>query len=96
MREEQQHHPEHLSERLKEVPEFIKEQFGTMEQQPPNRPSFLFVVLLSGLAIIVIFIVAIFVLHLGGAGLTKHSFRKQPTSQVVMPSLPASAARLPA
>jgi hypothetical protein len=91
MREEQQH-PEHLSERLKQVPEFVKEQFGTVEQQPPNKPSFLFVVLLSGAAIIVIFIIAIFVLHLDGGRLTRERSHKHPTSQLVLPVSPAREA----
>ncbi len=93
MSEEHQHSGEHLSERLKEVPGFIKQQFSTVEQEPPNRPSFLLVVLLSGAAIIVIFIVAIIVLHLGGAGLTRHSFHKHPTSRLVMPAPSASPVR---
>jgi hypothetical protein len=90
---DEQQHSEHLSDRLKEVPGFIKEQFGTVEQEPPNRPSFLFVVLLAGAVVIAIFIVALLILHSGGAGLTRHSLRKHPTSQMVMPASSASAVR---
>jgi hypothetical protein len=87
---EEHQHPEHLSDRLKEVPGFIKEQFGTIEQEPPNKPSFLLIVALFGATIIVIFIIAIFILHLGGAGLTKHSVRHHPTSRLVMPTAPST------
>jgi len=34
-----------------------------IEQRPPNGPNFLLVVLLFGAAILVIFVIAIFVLH---------------------------------
>jgi len=56
-----------------------------LEQQPPNRPNFLKIVLLSGAAIIVIFIIAIFVLHMDGGRLTHERYRKQPTSRLVLP-----------
>lgn len=92
MSEEHQHH-EHLSERLKEVPGFLKDQFGTIEQQPPKKPSFLLITILFGATIIAIFILAIIILHSGGAGLTKHSFRKHPTSRLVMPAPSASPVR---
>ena len=90
---EEHQHPEHLSDRLKEVPGFVKQQFGTIEQEPPNKPSFLLIVLLFAATIIVIFVVAIVILHSGGAGLTKHSFRKHPTSRLVLPAPSASPVR---
>jgi hypothetical protein len=88
MKDEEQH-PEHLSDRLKEeVPKFMKEQFGHIEQQPPNKPSFLFVVLLSGLTLIIIFIIAWTILRWGGgARFLNRSHRKAPTSQLIMPAV---------
>jgi hypothetical protein len=62
-----------------------------LEQQPPNRPNFLMVVLCAGAAIIVIFIIAIFVLHLDGGRLTRQHYRKHPTSQLVLPPPAARA-----
>lgn len=96
MSDEHQHSGEHLSERLKEVPGFLKKQFGTVEQEPPNKPSFLLIVLLFGATIIAVFIVAIIILHSGGAGLTRHSFRKDPTSRLVMPAPVSASARFAA
>lgn len=61
-----------------------------LEQEPPNRPSFLLVVLLSGAAIIVIFLIAYFVLDLGNSGLVPKHHYKDPTSLLVMPA-PAGA-----
>jgi hypothetical protein len=57
-----------------------------LEQQPPNRPNFLMVVLIAGATIIVIFIIAIFVLHVDGGRLTGQRFRRHPTSQLMLPS----------
>lgn len=86
---------QHLSARLKEeVPEFVERQFGHIEQQPPNKPSFLLVVLLSAVVLIIIFILAIVVLHLGGGKFGAHSFRRHPTSQLVLP-MPMPSTRLP-
>lgn len=94
MSDEHQHSGEHLSDRLKEVPGFLKEQFGTFEQEPPHKPSFLLITLLFGATIIAIFVIAIIILHLGGAGLTKHSFHKHhPTSRLMMPAPSESPAR---
>jgi hypothetical protein len=75
--------PEHLSDRLKGLPDELKNL--QLEQSPPNSPSFLLVVLLAGAAIIIIFIVAIFVLHLDGGRLFGHH-PKHATSQLVLPS----------
>lgn len=57
-----------------------------LEQQPPNKPSFLLVVLLSGAAIIVIFLIAYFVLDLGNSGMVPKRKPKHPTSQLVLPA----------
>jgi hypothetical protein len=84
MKEERE---QHLSDRLKEeVPRFVEQQFGHIEQVRPKKPSFLFVVLLAGGVLIVLFILAIIVLYLGGSNLRGHSFRKHPTSQLVLPA----------
>jgi len=56
-----------------------------LEQEPPNRPNFLMVVLLSAAALIVIFILAIIVLHVSGGRLTRERYRKQPTSELMLP-----------
>lgn len=75
--------PEHLSDRLKGLPNELKNL--QLEQSPPNSPSFLLVVILSGVALIIIFILAIFVLHLDGGKLFNRH-RQHPTSQLVLPS----------
>ena len=56
-----------------------------LEQEPPNKPNFLGILLLAAGAIIVIFIIAIFVLHLDGGRRTHERFRKHPTSELVLP-----------
>lgn len=84
------HHAEQLPDHLKELSHDLKQQFTHLEQEPPNKPSFLLVVLLSGVAIIIVFILAIILLHLGGNRFGAHSFRKHPTSQLILPSGPAS------
>jgi hypothetical protein len=75
--------PEHLSDRLKEIPEDLKK--IQLEQYPPNQPNFLTVVLLFAAALIVIFILAIFFLHLDRGKLFRH-LRSQPASQLVLPA----------
>ncbi len=57
-----------------------------IEQLPPNQPSFLTVVLLFAAALIVILILAIFFLHLDAGRLFRHH-HKEPTSQLVLPSV---------
>jgi hypothetical protein len=64
-----------------------------LEQEPPERPNFLLVVLLFGATIIVVFVVAYFVLHWRGARIVPKHFNKHPTSRLVMP-LPAHNASL--
>jgi hypothetical protein len=60
-----------------------------LEQLPPNQPSFLTVVLLFAAALIVIFILAIFFLHLDRGKLyRRHTVH--PTSQLILPSGPSS------
>jgi hypothetical protein len=80
--------PEHLSDRLKEIPEDLKK--IQIEQLPPNQPSFLTVVLLFAAALIVIFLLAIFFLHLD-AGKLFRRHPQQPTSQLILPFAPASS-----
>ena len=80
------------SGRLKELSKELEQQFTHIEQQPPNKPSFLLVVLLSGAAIIFIFIVAWAILRWGGgARFLNKSDRKVPTSQLILPARPATA-----
>jgi hypothetical protein len=63
-----------------------------LEQQPPNRPNFLAVLLMAAGAILVIFIIAWVVVRWGGgAKFLKKSETKAPTSQLVMPALPQPA-----
>lgn len=91
---DERHHLEEISTRVKEeLPEFLEKQFGHIEQRPPNRPSFLLVVLLSAGVIIIIAILAVLILHLGGANTTAHPFRKHPTSQLIQPPPPAVPVR---
>ena len=82
---DQDHQPENLPDHLKDLSAELKQQFTHIEQQPPNKPSFLLVVLLSGVALIVIFILAVILLHLGGNRFGTHTFRKHPTSQLLLP-----------
>ncbi|HTV08301.1 MAG TPA: hypothetical protein VMD97_04570 [Candidatus Aquilonibacter sp.] len=83
---DQQHHSEPLSTRVKEeLPEFLEQQFGHFEQHPPHKPSFLTVVLIACAVMLLIFIVALIVLHLRGSDLG-HFFRRQPTSQLFLPA----------
>ena len=83
---DQDHHPEHLPDHLKDLSEDLKQQFTHLEQEPPNKPSFLLVVLLSGVALIVLFILAIILVHLRGNRFGAHSFRAHPTSELVLPN----------
>jgi hypothetical protein len=53
-----------------------------LEQYPPNRPNFLVVVLLAAVALLILFIVAIFFLHIRGNRLLRHPYRQTPTSQI--------------
>lgn len=55
-----------------------------LEQEPPNRPSFLTVVLLSGAAIIVIFLIAYFVLDWSNSGIVPKRHFKHPNSQLIL------------
>ena len=71
------------------IPRYMK-----LEQQPPNKPNFLLVVLISGAAILVLFVIALFVLHVDRRALMHGSFRRVPTSQLVLPGAPQDAARL--
>jgi hypothetical protein len=80
---DQPRQPEHLSDRLKGLPSELENL--QLEQLPPNKPSFLLVVILAGVALIIVFIVAIFVLHLDGGRLFNHH-QKHATSQLVLPS----------
>jgi hypothetical protein len=82
---DQNDRPEPLSDRLKEDLKHIQ-----LEQLPPNQPSFLTVVLLFAGALIVIFILAIFFLHLDRGKLFRRN-RPHPTSQLVLPSIPSSS-----
>jgi hypothetical protein len=80
---EEQHHP---SDRRKELSRELEQQFGHLEQQPPNKPSFLLVVLIAAAVIIVVFITAWVVIRWGGgAHFLSHAHRKAPTSQLVLP-----------
>ncbi|HZQ42399.1 MAG TPA: hypothetical protein VFA99_04070 [Acidobacteriaceae bacterium] len=76
---------EELHQHLKEIPQHLKEIPYQLEQQPPNKPSFLTVVILSGVAIIILFIIAIIVLHLAH-GRLEHPFRGHPSSQLILPA----------
>ena len=80
---------EHLSQRLKEeLPKELEQQFTHLEQLPPNKPSFLLVVILFAVSLIVIFLLALLVLHLAGSRFGRHTFRKNPTSQLILPFTP--------
>ncbi len=56
-----------------------------IEQLPPNQPNFLLVVILSGVALVVIFILAIVFVHFDGKHLTFRHHHANPTSQLVLP-----------
>jgi hypothetical protein len=62
------------------IPHYMK-----LEQQPPNKPNFLAVVLIFGAALIVLFLVALLVLHVDPRALMHGSFRRVPTSHLVLP-----------
>jgi hypothetical protein len=62
-----------------------------LEQEPPEKPNFLLIVLLFGATIIVVFVIAYFVLHWGGARLVPKHHNKNPTSQLVLPAQPRPA-----
>jgi len=57
-----------------------------IEQLPPHQPNFLLVVILSGVALIVIFILAILFIGFDGKHLTFRHHRAHPTSQLVLPT----------
>jgi hypothetical protein len=58
-----------------------------LEQEPPNKPNFLAVVLMAGAALIVIFIIAWVILRWGGgARFLNKTERKVPTSQLILPA----------
>jgi len=61
-----------------------------LEEYPPNQPSFLTVVLLFAAALVVIFILAIFFLHLDRGKLFRHN-RPHPTSQLILPHVATSS-----
>lgn len=82
---DQKNHSEHLSDRLKEDLKHVQ-----LEQLPPNQPSFLTVVLLFAAALIVIFILAIFFLHLD-RGKLFHRHPQHPTSQLTLPTVATPA-----
>lgn len=63
-----------------------------LEQEPPNRPKFLMVVLLAGATIIAVFLFAYFVLDWDGGGLLPKRHPRHPSSQVVL-STPSSIRR---
>ncbi|HEV2578254.1 MAG TPA: hypothetical protein VGU25_13685 [Acidobacteriaceae bacterium] len=86
-------HPHHLKEelhkQLHEIPQKLKEIPSHLEQQPPNKPSFLTVVVLSGVAVIILFILALIALHVFH-GRLESPFRAHPSSQLVLPSATSS------
>lgn len=55
-----------------------------LEQEPPNHPNFLMVVLLAGATIIAVFLLAYFVLDWDAGGLLPKRHYKHPHAQVVM------------
>jgi hypothetical protein len=57
-----------------------------LEQLPPNKPNFLLVVLLSGAALIVIFLLAYLFVNFDGKHLTFRHHPAHPTSQLVLPT----------
>jgi hypothetical protein len=56
-----------------------------IEQEPPNKPNFLLVVLLFAATIIIVFLVAYFVLDWRGAHLVPKHHDKHPSSRLVLP-----------
>ena len=63
----------------------VKQVEQSFEQGLKKRPSFLAVVLMSVAAILVIFVVAIFVLHLDGGHLVPHGKTTHPTTSMLLP-----------
>ncbi|HEX5284527.1 MAG TPA: hypothetical protein VFW30_10435 [Bryocella sp.] len=83
---------EELHKHLHDIPQRLKEIPSHIEQQPPNKPSFLTVVILSSVVIIIAFIIALIVLHVAH-GRIDNPFRAHPASQLVLPAAsPASLA----
>lgn len=74
-----------------------------IEQQLPNRPNFMLVVVLSGATIIAVFLIAYFVLDWDAGGLLPKRHTKHPTSQLIHhkrsgdePAIAAVATSIPA
>jgi hypothetical protein len=57
-----------------------------LEQEPPEKPNFLLIVLLFGATIIAVFVVVYFVLHWEGTRLVPKHHTRNPTSQLVLPA----------
>jgi hypothetical protein len=59
-----------------------------IEQLPPNKPNFLLILILFGVAILVIFVVAYFFVDFDGKHLTFRHHSAHPTSQFIVPAPP--------
>ena len=62
-----------------------------IEQLPPNKPNFLLILILFGVAILVIFVVAYFFVDFDGKHLTFRHHSAHPTSQLIVPTPPPTS-----
>ena len=68
---------------------------ANIEQQPPNRPNFMLILVLFGATIIAVFVIAYFVLDWDAGGLLPKRHAKHPSSQLVHHSPDVSGSQLP-
>jgi flagellar basal body-associated protein FliL len=57
-----------------------------IEQINPRKPNFLLVVILSGITILILFVLALFFIHFDGKHLTFRHHSAHPTSQLRQPA----------
>jgi len=62
-----------------------------LEQLPPNKPNFLLILILFGVAILAIFILAYLFVDFDGKHLTFRHHPAHPTSQLIQPAPLASS-----
>jgi hypothetical protein len=59
-----------------------------IEQLPPKKPNFLLIVVLSSVALVLLFILAYLFVDFDGRHLTFRHHQAHPTSQLVLPNSP--------
>jgi hypothetical protein len=64
---------------------------ASIEQRPPHRPNFLLVVVLSAVGILVVFAIALLMLHVGPHRLLPGKHTEHPTTRLVLPGAAVDA-----